>query len=141
MPNMLDRFSKVSTGKQSYIIDYLYRINVSGDFEIIKGINAIVNSWLNILTTSVGTVDHDPEFGCGIQQYLFKPLDSFTANDLKDEIKYKLMRYDNRARIEKIDVSGDVKEKQLYVEIYIIYKGKRSIIKNRFDQSSFLTLV
>ncbi len=139
MTNLLDRFSKTQLGNESYIIDYISTINPSGDFTKIEKINVILKSWFNILITPKRTVDHDPEFGCGIQRYIFKQVDGFTSNEIKDEIIYSLNRYDNRASIEKIIVEVLPNKKGFYIEIHVDYEGETSSLGFTLDENSFFT--
>lgn len=138
MPNLLDRFTNVKIGKESYKIDYVSTIGAYGDFAKIEKLNVILKSWFNILVTPPRTVDHDPEYGCGIQKFLFKPLDSFLINEIKDEIAYALKRYDPRAELTEINVEFLSSKKGLYVELYVRYKGEKGNISITADETSFL---
>lgn len=125
MANLLNKFSKKSVAANTYLIDYSSKIHPSGDFERIEKLNVIITSWLNILMTSVGTVDHDPEFGCGLHKYLFKPADSSTLSSIKTEIMTSLLKYDDRASIDNIIVKAVKEKKAVYIEIYVSYEGVR----------------
>jgi uncharacterized protein len=138
MPNLLDRFSTVKIGKESFKIDYTSTIGPSGDFTRIEKLNVILKSWINILITPPGTADHDPEYGCGIQRFLFRPLDSFLADQIKDEITTAIRRYDDRAELENVIVKFLPTKKNLLVDLYVKYQGEKGKINVTVGQDSFL---
>ena len=69
--NILERFQKNSVGSAGRLIDYTPVISSSGNFTILYDIDAILNSWNNILITPRGSMDHDPEYGSTLYLYLF----------------------------------------------------------------------
>lgn len=104
MANILDKFKTAVIGSSGVISDYNSIISPIGDFTRLENIDVIMNSWSNILTTEIGTYDHDPDFGCDLHKYIFEPQDEETRNAISDTIKDRILKYDNRASIESIDV-------------------------------------
>ncbi len=137
MGNLLNKFSKTTLGNNKYISDYSSKISPSGDFSKITKLNVILLSWFHILTTPKETADHDPEFGCGIQKYLFKLADGYTSDELKDDIRTSLMKYDNRAKLTDVQVKLLKNKKGFYVELHASYQGDRDKISFTLDENSF----
>ena len=104
MANILDKFKNTSVGSSGRILDFLSKINASGNFSILYDLDVIINSWSNILTTPKRTYDHDPEFGSNLYLYLFEPADNETSSGIKDEIFRSLTTFDDRASIDTITV-------------------------------------
>ena len=137
MSNILDKFKDTSIGSSGRVMDFTPKINPSGDFSKIYDINAVLNSWINILSTPKGSYDHDPEFGCNLYLLLFEPADDDTKNAIESEILTSLSTYDNRAKIEKIDISFLRNKKGFSVSVMANYYGSRSNISVTFDEASY----
>ena len=67
----------------------------------------------------------NPEFGCGIHDYVFAPADATTAGRLAVEVKKSLAFWEPRVEVKSVDVSIDQKARNtLY--IHIVYEKKGS---------------
>lgn len=137
MANILDRFNQAVAGSKSKKADYAPIINPSGDFKRVTDLNAILLSWNNILLTPTRTYDHDPEYGCDLYKKVFDPADETTEQEIKDEIMYKLQRYDDRATIKKIDVIFLNNRKGFIVNVYVWYNKEESQITIQLDDSLY----
>ena len=139
MASNLDKFLRSTVGSSGRISDYDQMLSSRGDFMRLEDLNVILASWNNILFTSKGTVDHDPEFGVDIYKYLFEPYDDFLVDEVKDEIATALMRYENRATIQNISVSqiqGD--RKGFSITISFKFNGEVSSLSVGLDQNTYL---
>jgi len=128
MANPLSRFHLASRTRTSEIryFDYVPTTNKVDDFVRIEDIDVIINSWNNILLTPRGTYDHDPNYGSGLFELIFEPVDGSTKNIIKNEILDSVYHYDNRARIKHINVTfikGSSSKKGFNVEIDVEYRG------------------
>lgn len=124
MPNIMDRFNSNVVGSNGQIYDYIPIISSSGDFTRISGINVILNSWNTILDTFIGSYDNDPEFGSNLYKYVFEPLDRKTEEDIIFNVKNQIMKFDNRAVIEDIQLSRNISDKSITIRVYVAYNGE-----------------
>lgn len=124
MGSILDKFKSSVVGSDGKISDYISIISPVGDFTRVENIEVIMNSWSNILRTEIGTYDHDPDFGCDLHKYIFEPQDEETRNAICDTIKDKLLKFDNRARIESVVVDY-VKSGKGFVVTLVASMGKQ----------------
>jgi hypothetical protein len=51
-----------------------------------------------------------PEFGCGLDRYLFEPNTPATRQRLREEIERALARWESRIRVEAVTVEADVRD-------------------------------
>lgn len=138
MADILDKFQREVIGSNGKIYDYIPRIGSNGDFVRISEINAILNSWRNILLTPVGSYDHDPTYGSELYKYVFEPADSNTAALIKNEVLYRLNMYDNRATISNVVVGLLPNKKGFYVDLKVKFKGDTDILSLDLSQDLFL---
>lgn len=124
MTNLLDRFKKTSVGSFNRDVSYYDKILPSSELDRHEGISAIIISWRNILRTPEETYDHDPEYGTKLSRFIFDPSDPITKEKILDEVKSKLMRYDDRARIGKIKILQHNNKKGFTLDITIKYRGE-----------------
>jgi len=124
MPNIMDRFNNNVVGSNNQIYDYIPVISSSGDFVRISGIDVILNSWNNILETFIGSYDNDPEFGCDLYKYVFEQFDSKTEEDIVFTVKNQIMKFDNRAIIENVDIMRNIAEKLIIIKVYVAYRNQ-----------------
>jgi phage baseplate assembly protein W len=55
-----------------------------------------------ILATAPGERPMRPEFGCGIHEYVFAPVDGATAGRMAFEVKESLIRWEPRIRVDSV---------------------------------------
>jgi len=82
-----------------------------------------------ILGTGKGERVMRPEFGCGLQQLAFSPVNDSTASLAIFHIKESLRQWEPRIEVEKVDVSTT--EKRNCLEIAIEYRVITS--NNRYN--------
>lgn len=71
-----------------------------------------------VLATGYGERPMRPEFGCGIHDYVFAPVDATTAGRLAYEVRLSLERWEPRVDVVDVDVSYDDREPTtLYIDI------------------------
>jgi len=85
--------------------------------ENLTGEAAVMSSMKNILSTSIGSVPGHPEFGCGINKFLFEQLDYLNIHMIKEEIKYALKRWEPRINIQDIEVKEDLDYNRVNIKI------------------------
>jgi len=137
MANLLDRFRKEVIGSESKLHDFLPKITSFGDFQKINNLDVIISSFNNILITPRRTHMHDPEYGSDLHLMIFEPIDDQTIDQIKQEIEYRIQKYDDRAVIEDIDVRLINNNKGFEVDVYIEYEGDTGSLSLRFDDSTY----
>lgn len=124
MASTLEKFKKNIVGSRSKIVDYVPLVSSSGDFSLVTNVQAILNSWNNILLTQIRTYVANPEYGSELYKYVFEPADQDTVDSIIDEIQYRLMLYDNRAQVTNIEVSFMSDGHGFVADIDLEYKGE-----------------
>jgi phage baseplate assembly protein W len=123
MANLLDRFNETVAGSNSKLADYTSRVAARGDFKRIKDVEVLINSWNNILITPRRTYMFDPEYGSDLYKMIFEPADETTVQKVVDEVTNTLLRYDDRATIESVNVTFFVNRKGFSVAVEVNYEG------------------
>jgi phage baseplate assembly protein W len=141
MANIFERFQKLVVGTSSSTADYTSKISSKGDFTRLDGIQAILNSWNNILLTPLRSVDHDPDYGCELYKYVFAPQDSVTLEAIKREIHERLFYYDDRADIKNVDVKFLKNKKGFVINIFISYKGQTDNLQVFVDENKYFNAI
>jgi len=85
--------------------------------ERLKGADAVMASIGNILATPIGSVPGHPEFGCGMDKYLFEQIDLLTTHMIKEEVQYALGRWEPRINLIDINVIEDLDYNRIYIKI------------------------
>ena len=138
MANLLDRFNKEVIGSEGRIFDYSSTISSKGDFKKVIDIEVIILSWNNILLTPTRSYIDDPEYGCDLYKMVFEPSDETTKERIRSEIEDKLLFYDDRATITKIDINFLSNRKGFSVAIHVNFKGDKSQLKAIIDENLYL---
>ncbi len=136
MANLLSRFNKEVIGSDDHIYDYLAKITAKGDFKRVKDIDVIITSWNNILMTPRRTYLMDPDYGSDLHKILFEPVDSATVDQIKTEVESRLSTYDDRAKIQSIEVVLNATGKGFVVNVYAEYEGETGTLSVKFDDST-----
>jgi len=96
--------------------------------EPIKNTEAVQQSIGNILGCPVGSMPGHPEFGCGMDKFLFEQIDLLTIQLVKEDIKYSLGRWEPRIKVLDIEVQEDLDYNRIHIKIifYIINDPENS---------------
>lgn len=137
MANLLNRFNESVAGSNTKIADYLSTIAVAGDFKRIRDLEVILNSWNNILITPKRSYQYDPEYGSDLYKLVFEPADDITLDKVINEVKNTLMRYDDRATINDIDVVFFSNQKGFSLTIDVEYEGDTKQLNAILDESTY----
>ncbi len=78
------------------------RLNHAGEFEKSKYEEDIKESILIILKTAKGERFLHPEFGCGIYDYIFSPINSTNLSLMETEVENALKLYEPRIDVEEV---------------------------------------
>ncbi|PNE42848.1 GPW/gp25 family protein [Streptomyces noursei] len=83
------------------------------------GVESIEQAMYLILATSPGERPMRPEFGCGIHQLIFEPVNATTVALMEQEVRQALERWEPRAEIDDVVVTGDETDEALmYIDIH-----------------------
>ena len=85
--------------------------------EPLNGADAVMASMGNILATPIGSVPGHPEFGCGMDKYLFEQIDLLTAHMIKEEVQYALGRWEPRIKVLDVDVREDLDYNRIDIKV------------------------
>lgn len=103
-------------------------IDGNGDFREIYDINVIVNSINNILNIPKGSYICDPNYGVGLEKYIFEPADEITRQNILNEVKNAISNYEKRANIQT-DVYFFSNKNGFQIKINVIMEGVTKEIK------------
>lgn len=96
----------------------LYKQLERKDLVVNYNAEAIQNSLYNIFNTMPGQKLLNPDFGLNLKQFLFSPLDNFTATNIAETILVNLRLYEPRINVTNINVYPDKDEYQYIIDIY-----------------------
>jgi len=137
MADLLRRFNQTVAGSDSKLADYQAVISSVGDFRRIKNLEVILSSWNNILITPRRSYQFDPEYGSDIYKLIFEPADNDTLERIKTEVVETLLRYDNRAIIENVEVNLLSNRKGFNISIDVKYEGKTGQLEVVIDEDAY----
>ena len=138
MSSTLEKFNSNIVGSQGNILDFIPLISSSGEFSSIKDFDVILNSWNNILLTRTRTYMSNPEYGSDLYKYIFEPADEVTIEGIKEEIRFRLMKYDNRAYITDIDVAFMADGHGFILNIGVEYDDNNETLNTAIFDDKFL---
>ena len=134
-PNSLEKFQQTSVGSKGRIIDYIAKINPTGDLQKVMDLQAILTSWNNILTTPLRTCSFDPEFGSELYKYIFDPADASTLQKIDDEVRYRLNSFDDRAVITDVKIEFFSNRKGFNVTVFVKYDKQQGQVTSVITES------
>ena len=104
-------------------IDIKLSKQTDGDVKKFVDLDAIKQSLINILTTKKGDRRMYPTFGASIEQYLFEPMDRFTADRIGKTILQEIEKWDNRINIDTVNINANHDAAQYEINIDYSIKG------------------
>ena len=91
-----------------------------------KGIEDINNSLKIILTTKLGERIMLPKFGCAMDDFVFKSLDSATLTFIEDMIRTAIIYHEARIDLEEVKLDLDNGSGTLNINIYYKLRNANS---------------
>jgi phage baseplate assembly protein W len=135
MASTVESFNTKIVGSKGRILDFVPVISSAGAFSSINDFAVILNSWNNILLTQTRTYMSNPDYGSDLYKYIFEPADQVTIEAIKEEIRFRLMKYDNRASISEINVAFLSDGHGFVIEIGVEYEDKAGTLNvNIYDK-------
>ncbi len=98
------------------------RTDAAGGIALVTHEREIEESIRIILGTAYGERPMRPEFGCGIHDEIFSPIDSSTFGRVAADVRRALRRWEPRIGVHDVDVTQDPDEPAtLYIDIrYVV---------------------
>ena len=97
----------------------------NGDFKQYEGLEVILQSIYVILNTPKGSRVWQPEFGCGVMEYIWDLADEKTISKMRSEIETALVRWDPRINLSSVTVElNPYKQGTIDVNIDFNFAGK-----------------
>lgn len=134
-PNSLEKFRETSVGSKGRIIEYIAKINPTGDLQKVMDLQAVLTSWNNILTTPLRSYTFDPDFGSELYRYVFDPADLSTLQKIDDEVRYRLNLFDDRATITDVKTEFLPNKKGFNVTVFVKYERQYGQITSIITES------
>jgi phage baseplate assembly protein W len=82
-------------------------INSRGGVDLVREADDIYEAILNILQTAPGERVMRPEYGCGIHDFVFAPMDALTMGEIMRHVQQALGRWEPRIEVPDVDVAID----------------------------------
>lgn len=100
------------------------RADATGSFALADGETAIERSIRLVVSTAPGERPMRPEFGCGIHDHVFSPINATTIGRIAFEVERAVVRWEPRVDVVGVDVYGDEEvDGLLYVDLTYAIKG------------------
>lgn len=80
---------------------------------------SVINSIKKIIKTNNYEVPYRPGFGANIYHYLFEPFTALTMNEIEQEIKFAIQKYEPRVTINSINIGGNTDQNQIDITIVV----------------------
>jgi len=95
---------------------------ITGDLLMVTGIQAVVQSVMNLVQLNHYEVPFHPEIGANVRKLLFENVDPITANLLSEEIKNLLTNFEPRVQVINVLVNADVDNNKygVTIQFYVI---------------------
>lgn len=97
----------------------LYTKKTSLDMKTSVDEAAVVNSIQNIFTTTPGEKILEPTFGLNLSQWLFQPIDEFTAREIGETIFKGIQKYEPRVKVNNINVDVLPEQNQYTIKLIL----------------------
>jgi phage baseplate assembly protein W len=132
--NQITEFMDNVPGSNYRLYDINNIFNSEGDLAEIYNVDVIINSINNILRIPKGTYLDDPEFGVGIEKYLFEPSDQTTISAITSEVKEAISVFERRAKID-VSVSFFTNMRGFNIDIKVSMNGISKTTKVKIQEN------
>jgi uncharacterized protein len=101
------------------------RTDSVGRIALVSGEQEIEESIRLILGTARGDRPMRPEFGCGIQDYVFAPANAETIGSIARDVRQSLARWEPRIDVQEVEILADP-DKPSRMRISVSYEIRRT---------------
>jgi len=99
-------------------------------------VNAVKQAIKNVLLTQKGEKPFNPNYGSGVYDLLFEPMDFFVSSIMQKEIETTLENYERRVKV--IDVvcepNFDLNQYEIRVEFYVVGVKEPQVYTNILER-------
>jgi len=99
------------------------RTDATGGIAMVERIREIEEAIRLILGTAPGERPMRPEFGCGIHDQVFAPMDATTAGHIAYEVRRALERWEPRIDLEDVVVTLAPAEATIWIDVRYLISG------------------
>lgn len=100
------------------------RVGASGGFVLVERETEIEEAMRLVLATAPGERPMRPEFGCGVHDLVFAPINEATAGRIQYEVRASLDRWEPRIEVLGVDVTVDAADQAvLYIDVRYTIRG------------------
>jgi phage baseplate assembly protein W len=99
------------------------RIGPTGGIAMVSGVREIEEAMRLVLATAPGERPMRPEFGCGIHDMVFAPINEATAGRIQHEVRTSLDRWEPRIEVEDVEVSTGDEQGVLFIDVRYSIRG------------------
>lgn len=108
-------------------IKFPFSINTKNELALVSNEDDIKEAIKIILNTSPGERVMRPDFGCGINNYVFSVVNTSNLISIENEIKRALVLYEPRILVEEVEISTqDINLGYLSITINYLVKSSNS---------------
>jgi phage baseplate assembly protein W len=93
--------------QSEYYSDFLMNLDrnpISGELARVNNERSVVRAMKNLILTRRGERFFDSTIGCGIDNYLFEPMDDVTADLIRTSIETTITQHEPRVELKLVDV-------------------------------------
>lgn len=104
-------------------IDMAFKVNpVTGDIGRKVDVQAVKQAMRNLFMYNRGEKKFEPNFGGGVRDMLFEPVDYVTAGAIQKEIEMMIKNYEPRVELDAVQVEADPdgNSYQLRIDFFVI---------------------
>lgn len=107
-------------------------VNAVGGIATVQGVDEIEQAMHIILATAPGERPMRPDFGCGLMQFLFEPVNVSTAQAIARAVEQALRRWEPRIDVEVVEVHiDDTNSNRVFIDI-------KYVISDTYEQRSLV---
>ncbi|MFI5806713.1 GPW/gp25 family protein [Streptomyces sp. NPDC051561] len=99
------------------------RIGPTGGIALVSGEREIEEAIRLVLATAPGERPMRPEFGCGVHELVFAPVNEQTAGRIQHEVLISLDRWEPRIEVHSVEVSAGSEQSVLYIDVQYSIRG------------------
>jgi len=96
---------------------------VSGDVNILKGIDAVRRSVRNLILHNLYERPFNSDFGSGVKGSLFENLGPVEVYQLRENISSAISRYEKRATLTSIDIKENLDKNQIDIDVSFLVEN------------------
>lgn len=104
-------------------IDMAFKVNpVTGDIGQKVDVQSVKQAVRNLFMYNRGEKKFQPNFGSGVRDLLFEPIDYITAGAIEKEIEVMINNYEPRVKLIQVQVEADPENNtyQLRIDFYVV---------------------